>query len=427
MQSLLRYQVLITPLIAKNVYGDTVDITKDVDISEFVSDKGIGKIKSQIDNGDYEFGIFTFSDITLNLLNYDGRFNDESSPISIFTYRRDLAKVKVNFINTSGTAFISFEGIINDEASRQDYNKGTVKLKILSLSSIFKKTKVPAGIITNGLTFSQAIKNILNITDITSVLSFDASKIDVGLDLTIDDGSKFDDKTVQTALNELLLVSSSILYIDDTNTMIVNTRKEDDTRPLHKFYGGNDVFGRENIISLKKFNNGLHRMFNSLVINGTATEDLISINKLGIRQKSLSFDFITDSGKFLPIGNAILDDFKNQRAELEITVRTENANNIMLLDIVTIDITSVLKPADGQDYFPLYGISEYGDDYYPITINTLPIRSIDLFKIIGVFEDPKKFTTTLKLRATGGALGSGPELQPVYGEAKYGQNVYTAP
>lgn len=426
MQSLLQYQVLITPLIAKNVYGDTIDITKDIDISEFVSEKGIGKIKSQIDNGDYEFGIFTFSDITLKLLNYDGRFNDESSPASIFTYRRDLAKVKVNFINTSGTASISFEGIINDEASRQDYDKGTVKLKILSSSSVFRKTKVPAGIIPNGITFSQAIKNILNITDITSVLSFDANKINVGLDLTIDDGSKFDDKTVQEALNNLLLVSSSILYIDNTNTIIVSTRQEDDTRPLHKFYGGNDVFGRENIISLKKFNNGLHRMFNSLIINGTATEDLISINKLGIRQKSLDFDFITDSGKFIPIGNAILDDFKNQRAELEIKVRTENTNDIRLLDIVTIDITSALKPAEGQDYFPLYGISKYGEDYYPITTNTLPIRSIDLFKIIGIFEDPKNFTTTLKLRATGGALGGGPELESIYGQAKYGQNIYVS-
>jgi hypothetical protein len=423
-ESQLQYQVLITPLISKNAYGDEIDVTQDIDISEFVSEKGIGKIKTQIDNGDYEFGIFTFSDIKLTLINYDGRFNDESDPISIFPYRRDLAKVTVNFIDTDGTTTISFDGLVNDEGTRQDYNKGLVKLKVLSRSSIFKKTKVPAGIITNGTLFSDAIKNILNITDITSVLTYDASKINVGLDLEIDDGSKFDNRTVKDALNDLLVVSSSILYVDSTNTMIVSNRTEDTSTPLHNFFGGNDIFGRENILSLKKFNNGLHRMFNSLVINGTITEDLISVNRLGIRQKSLSFDFITDSTKYLPIGNAILDDFKNQRPEMEIMVRTENADTIKLLDLVTVDVTSVSKPAEGMDYFPLYGISEYGSDNYPLVVSPLPIRSNDLFKVIGIFEDPKNFTTTLKLRATGNALAGSTETLPLYGTAKYGQNEY---
>jgi hypothetical protein len=424
MSSLLQYKVLITPLIAKNVYGDTIDITEDVDISEFVSEKGIGKIKQQIDNGDYEFGIFSFSDISLKLINYDGRFNDENSSASIFSYRRDLAKVKVQFVNTTGTSTISFDGLLNDEASRQDHNKGTVKFKILSSSSIFKKTKVPAGVVTNGMTFSTAIKSILNITDITAVLTFDPTKISVGLDLTIDDGTKFDDKTVKAALNDLLLVSSSILYIDSSNTIIVSTRAEDTEAPLHNFYGGNDLFGRENILTLKKYNNGLHRMFNSLVINGTSTEDLISINRLGIRQKSLSFDFMTNSSKYLPIGNAILDDFRNLRAEMEIEVRSENVTNLKILDLVIVDMTAVSTPAEGEDYFPLYGISKYGEDKYPLVTSPIPIRNTDLFKVIGIFEDPKKFSTTLKLRATGRALQGSNDDLPVYGQAKYGQNEY---
>ena len=96
-QSRLQYKVLLTPLIAKNTYGETLDITADIDISEFLSEKGIGKIKSQVDNGDYDFGIFSFTDITLNVINYSGKFNDESSSYSIFSFRRDLAKIKVQF------------------------------------------------------------------------------------------------------------------------------------------------------------------------------------------------------------------------------------------------------------------------------------------------------------------------------------------
>jgi len=424
MESQLQYQVLITPLISKNVYGETVDVTKDINVSDFVSEKGIGKIKNQIDNGDYEFGIFTYSDISLTLLNFDGRFNDEASSSSIFVYRRDLAKVMVNFINTAGEITLSFEGLINDEASRQDYNKGEVKFKVISQTSIFRKTKIPSGIITDGMTFSQAIKNILNITDILAVLNFDDSKVNVGLDLTIDKALEFDDRTAQDGLNDLLIVSSSVLYVDQSNTMVVSTREESTERPLHNFFGGYNAFGRENIISLKKFNNGLHRMFNSLIINGTSTEDLISINRLGIRQKALSFPFITDSKKFIRIGNAILDDFKNLRSEMEIEVRSENSVDIQLLDLVTIDLSSTYKPAEGRDFFPIYGISKYGDDQYPLSWNKLPIRKSDIFKVIGIFEDPKKFSTILKIRWTGKALLGTLETLPVYGEAKYGQIDY---
>lgn len=403
-QSALQYKVLITPLESRNVYGTEIDVTADIDISEFVTEKGIGKIKNQIDNGDYEFGIFTFSDITLNMVNYSGKFNDEFSSYSIFKFKRDLAKVKIQFIDTAGSAVINFEGIINDEATRQDNVKGTVKFKVLSFSSIFRKVKVPAGVITNGVTFSSAIKTILNNPDITSLLTFDPSKITVGLDLTVDDGSKLDNRTVQNALNDLLLVSSSILFIDDTQTIIVTTRTDESEAVTHPYFAGNDVLGREDVLSIKNFNNGLHRLFNGIIINGSITEDPISANRNGVRQKSLTFDFITNSTNFITIGNAILDDFKNPRFEMELKVRTEDSLTVKILDLVTIGFTSVIGPAEGKTVFPLYGVSKYGSDNYPLVNNPLPIRSNELFRVIGIFEDPKNFTTVLKLRGTGTTL-----------------------
>lgn len=596
MSSLLQYKVFITPLVGKNTYGTTIDVTKDVDVSELITEKGIGKIKNQIDNGNYEFGVFTFSDITLTLLNYDGRFNDESFVSSMFKYKRDLTKVRIVFYNSRGNSTISFDGIVNDEATMQNYNKGTATFKILSYSSIFRKVGVPSGAIINGTTFSSAIKTILNVTDITSILNYDADNINVGLDLTIDDGSKFNNKTVKDALNSLLVASSSILYVDKSNNIIVSNRVENNSDPVELF-GGNDVFGRENILKFSNFNNGLQRMFNSIVVNGMTTEDLTSINSLGVRQKSLSFDYITDSSKHIKIANSILDDFKLKRPEMEVTVKSEvvskgrnyikNGNfnlasngdslsglragdealdywyirgtnvtfdinkriaydapfgekvnymevkstlggqndtvsqdipditkfidksvtlsfwfrssdtsaggvyrarlsanvtsssindfiggssalahptsswtkysrtvridsstinnlddadetgflrvefqklytdpnyfsimnvqleigdevtqfdksqDIKILDLVKINMSSVVKPYEDNNYFPLYGVSKYGQDNYPITTSPLPIRNIDLFKVIGIFEDPKNFTTTLKLRWTG--------------------------
>ena len=423
-QSQLQYKVLITPLISQNTYGETLDITADIDISEFISEKGIGKIKSQVDNGDYDFGIFSFTDITLNVINYSGKFNDESSSYSIFTFRRDLAKVKVQFTDSYNQTTLMFEGIINDEATRQDNNKGTVKFKVLSYSSIFNKTKIPAGIISNGTTLSAAIERILNLTDIKAILNFDSANLNVGYDTTIDDGSKFDNKKVKDAINQLLLASSSILYIDDSQNMIVTTRSEEGI--IHNYFGGFDRFGRENILKINKFNNGLQRMFNSIDVNGVSIEDPISINRLGIRTKSLNFDFLNDSNKYQPIANRILDDFKFQRTEMEMEVRTKDAKNVSLLDLVTINYTAAYYPANDNEYLPLYGISKYGEDNYPLTINPLPIRSNELFKVIGIFEDPKSLKTVLKLRSSGKALEGGVETLPVYGQAVYGSSIYQA-
>lgn len=400
-QSALQYKILITPLEKRNVYGTEIDVTADIDISEFVTEKGIGKIKNQIDNDDYEFGIFTFSDITLNMVNYSGKFNDEFSSYSIFKFKRDLAKVKIQFINTAGSAVINFEGIINDEATRQDNVKGTVKFKVLSFSSIFRKIKVPAGVIINGVSFSSAIKTILNNPDITSLLTFDPGKITVGLDLAVDDGSKLDDRTVKNSINDLLLVSSSILFIDDTQTIIVTTRTDESEAVTHSYFAGNDVLGREDVLSIKNFNTGLHRLFNGIIVNGFLTEDSISANRNGVRQKSLTFDFITNSANFITIGNAILDDFRNPRFEMELKVRTEDSLTVKILDLVNISFTSVIMPAEDKTIFPLYGVSKYGEDNYPLVSNPLPIRNNELFRVIGIFEDPKNFTTVLKLRGTG--------------------------
>ena len=422
MDSQLQYQVLITPLVAKNVYGETADITKDINISEFVSN--IGKISNQIDNGDYEFGVFTFSDIDLDVINYDGKFNDESSSYSMFKYRRDLAKVSIKFINTAGTSTIQFEGIINDEGTRQDNNKGTVKIKVLSLSSIFRKTKVPAGIITNGTSFSDAIKFILNITDIIAVLNIDPSKVTVKLDSIVDNGSKFDDKTVQEALNNLLLVSSSVLFVDASNTVIVTSRQDTDIAMISKYYAGNDVLGRENILSITNFNNGLHRMFNSISINDIANSDPISINRYGVRTKSFNFEFLTDANNYIAIANGVLDDFRHPKTEMEVKIRTEDLPNIKLLDLIIIDLTSAIKPAEGLRFFPIYGISKYAQDNYPLTNNPLPVFPNELFRVIGIFKDPKNFTTALKIRSSGIFLNENQDILPVYGQAIYGYNKY---
>ena len=155
------YTILMTPLESKGVYGTVVDVTKDLDITDFVKSNGLNTIKREVDNGDYDFGVFTYGNINLKMINIDGKFNDEMDFRSIFNHSRDKAKVEIKFNEPDSTTSISFKGIIDENATRQNFLKDEVKFKVLSLDSVIRRTKISGGVVATGTTFSQAIKNII--------------------------------------------------------------------------------------------------------------------------------------------------------------------------------------------------------------------------------------------------------------------------
>ena len=125
------YQVLLTPLVAKNTYGTEQDITLNVDLEDFVKNGGISTIKREIDNGDFEVGVFVFGSINLTCINTDGRFSDPSDSRTLFRYTRDKARITVNFYDgTSNTADSSFRGLIDDRATKMNFGKNEVKFKL---------------------------------------------------------------------------------------------------------------------------------------------------------------------------------------------------------------------------------------------------------------------------------------------------------
>jgi hypothetical protein len=418
-----QYQVLMTPLVDKDVYGDQIDVTKDVDLSDYIKDGGIGSIKQDVDNGDYDIGVFTYGDITIRGLNVDGRFNAEDDWRSIFPYTRDKTKVTVNFLDAEGNVSSSFKGIINEEATRQDFLKDEVKFKVVSEDSVIRKTKVTGGRVATGSTFSEAIEAILNVSDITSVLTFDVTKINVGLDLVIDDGSWFDNKTTKTALDALMVASSSVMVIEES-VMIVRTRDENSGQ-VFNFYGHGDILERENILNIKNLNTGAQRAFNSIVINGTEVSDQTYIDLYGLRQKTIDLGFLTDETKKTQIGNRILDEFKVAKMELEIETTTEVAKGLGLFDLVAITFPYRRVPADDNP-LPTYGLSRYGQAVYPFIYGNMKIRPVFAYKVIGFKEKPREFKTIVKLRNRGTTLSDGlfNSFRTAYGSAIYGENVY---
>lgn len=405
------YKVEIAPLTADDTYGSYVDV------SDRVPEAGIGKIKKGLDATDYDFGVFIFGDITLNCFNEDGFFNDEQDARSLFQFKRDMAKVRVTFENivldsngdAAFTDTIQFNGLINEEATRLNLAKETIKLKVLSEDSVLRTTKVGAGAVTSGVTFKAALETILNVPRITSILNFSAANINPATNLTIDDGSDFDNNTVKAALNKLMIASNSIFYIDSSNNMIVKDRKETETNPIVNLFGPYDELGRENIIKILAYNTGKHRMFNQIRVNDQTRGNAALQTTFGIRTKTVTFPFMTAALKEIQIADALVSEFSAPKIELKVTVSTTLAKTIDILDRVSISYPyRILAPDDGN-FLPVVGTAKIGDALTPLPrfTGSVAIDTNTAFKVIEISHNPKSFESVLHLRQVGTTLSDG--------------------
>lgn len=425
------YQVLITPLESKDTYGTTVDVTKDVNIEDYVKEKGMSTILKEVDNGDFDIGVFIFNSITLTCINFDGRFSDSNDSRTMFKYSRDRAKVVIDFFDgTSNTALISFKGIIDDRATKLDFNKDEIKLTILSQDSILNRLKFVGGTVPTGALISTAIKLMLNRPEITSLLNFTEANITVANDYTIDDVSKFDDRILKDILDELLVCSNSVLIIDTSDNIVVRSRNHN-TGSVFNFYGEGDYLGRQNIIELKDYNTGLQRTFNTVQVADTVVSEPDYIDFYGDNKKSLSFDFITNTDTQLTIARDILSYWKSPKIECIITAKTSEVRGLSFFDLVSVNYPYKVRPVPGEK-LAMYGSARYGQARYPHIAGSLKISNNVAFKVIGTEEDPVTFLTKIKLRQVGTFLDDGylsavfPEnVTARYGFAIYGLNKYS--
>lgn len=416
MASKLSYKIYFTPLenADENIYGDEIDVSDRIRLS------GVGNIKRSIDSSDYDIGVFTFSDLELTGQNQNGYFNEQDVR-SIFTTARDRCKVRVVFNemqlvrNIQGTVLSeiitstnTYRGIINDEATRLDIVAESIRFKVLSRDSVLRTTKISAGVVSNGMSFKAAIEAILNVPRITSVLIFNSVNINPQLNITIDEGSFFNNISVKSALDQLLLASNSVLLIDDAGNMVVKSREPDETRDIVNLYGKNDIHKRENIIDITAYNNGRQRMFTSFVVNDRESSNTAHVQAFGLRQKVLKLEFLTDTDTIDAVSANLVDEFKTPKIELNVKVSTRIAKDIQLLDRISVNYPLRLKPPAGK-FLPVIGITEIGDPSMPLpyTFGAIEIPSRIAFKVIEIEDNVENFTSILRLRQTGKDIDDG--------------------
>lgn len=400
-------QVFITPLEKDGTYGT------EIDVSEYARLDGLSKIKRSIDSTNYSVGVYRFNDLRLKCENALGTFNENDSR-SIFPFVRDKAKVRVEVLKIdssdySMTTKTQFEGIINDEATRQNITNDIIILVALSKDSIFRTSKVPAGIISTGTPVKDAMFAILAQPEIRKLLTVLEANIDPVLNFQIDNPSELDNLEVREALDLLLVASGSALVLEN-DTVIIQERENTSGDPPLELYGRGEISNNANIISISEYNPGKQRQFNSIWLNDGAVviEDNPAISEYGLRQIKFDFPFIADVITLRQIGENMADEFRYPKIELKLRTPTEITENAKLLDLVKVNAPWLKKPLPGN-FMPVYGMAKYGDAVtpYPEIFGSVQVLDKFKFKIISIEDDPKNFITTLKLRQTGREFNDG--------------------
>ena len=404
----MRYSCHISPFLG-NGYGEEVDVT------QYVLKNGFKKIEQTIDNSDYVIGAFSYNSINLKLTNHTGLFSFPVRPNSIFTNTRDRAIVTIRFDDR-----IVFKGVINEEATKEDIHRATLKLQVLSEDSILRKTYISSGAIPARAKFSDAIRAIFKLSEISAILKL--GNIDVLVDEEIDDTSALENRSCRDSINDLLNVAGSVMSV--SNSVVTIGPRSTTAKSRNIVYGDSDALRRRPVIfNIKDYNSGMHRLFNSVSINEHRVIDRGSIEVYVLREReNFEYPFLTDLEKINRVAMNILEEFRYPREEMKVLFLTEEIGDVKLSENLALDFTPLAKPSGNR--LPLYGSAKYGEGRYPFVNPGPNFPPTVLWTIYEKVERPQDYLTEIKLRRVGRGFGEEFFLPSIFGIGVYGSSVY---
>lgn len=403
-----RVRFYVKTFSAAGIYAtDFVEITDDV--------LNVNKVKIDLDNNDFDIGIFKNTNMTLTVRNDHGHYSDSDTLQSIFPVQRDESIVRItwdvrNHDNIAGFFTVPtivgveqtvFEGLLSDVSQSSSIDRQDVKFTVLGFESIFDRVDVPFASINDGDLASVALLAILNQSKITNLLTVSGGNINPGQDEAIDAVASLENKTATDALEDILRITNSILYITSQTVHIAN--RDESASTEHTFFGQAASAGLEDIIDISKYRDGKHRLFNSWTWKDTAlvSNDATSITANGVRKKEIDSDLYTNTAKRQALLDSGKNEFSSKKREF-VLVAPMNVDTIALelLDKVAVDYPIIYVSADSNP-MPLYGRAIYGQARLPIGQFSLEIESTATFKILSKILDLKKNTIKFELRETG--------------------------
>jgi len=374
-----------------NYAADFIEVTRDVTMNSIKS------INQSLDNNEYNIGIYRPTNFTVKMNNSEGAYSDVTNLESIFNLKRNESLFKIEWAlndrpmvsgqSVAGDIVQSvlspdialFTGLLNDESLAMDLDRQENNFRVLGRESIFKNVLTPFSALSAGDTLEELIFACLNQLRITDILTLTAGNINVGTDAISDSVAWLENKTVKEALDILLLITNTVLYVDGDNIIAAPRTATADVQKT--FYGQGSFNGIDNILDIKNIKNGVGRVFNYFVWGSTVVQDSSSILTYGLRKKEFDSTLVTDTTKRTNLMTPIMNEFRNAKQEFDLfTPMDYSTIALKLLDRVSIDYPNVFLPQENE--LPLYDKAVYGVDKYPEGLFSFVINDFDHYKIL---------------------------------------------
>lgn len=395
------------------------------DVTEYVTIRGLGQLKQNLDNTELEIGVFRHDNFSIEFNNTQGFFSKPGEAGTLFKYTRSNSILRILWeanpmpqplgFHTADSGYPSplylvGDYLLQDIPARGIATNQTVKFKALGYSTLIDRLEVPFASISNGDSLETILYTMLNQTLLTDLVTVDASNINLDYNPTIDDKTAGDleNETVVDALKKILKYGNAVLYIqkadlaDPTSkpTLIVTPR--DISADLQfTFRGPGSYDGLENIIEVQNDNGGENKIINFVSVPDTSVSgsDSASIAKYGTRKIEVSFKPITDTTKNETICDNIVAEFKDPLRELEVTTwLTYESLDLFMLDKVRFDypIRVLANEALGGG-LPIFDIAEFGDSFGNEILDIVIDPTKD-FKVLGRRVDLMRETITFYVK-----------------------------
>lgn len=383
------------------------------DITDFV--EKIGDISIDTDSSEFQIGVYRNSNVSITLDNKSGIFSDVGEPTSIFKYKRASSIIKITYeiqndgpwcgTAICGDEFLSeeveiFKGLVNDDSALEAVKDENVNFSLLGFESLFEQEIVPFSSISIGDNISDIIYASLNQATITNYLTISMSNILPGLDQAVDAVTSLENSSVKDALDTLLFLSNSVLYIQN-DTVYVKNRNPSATLE-YTFYGQASQVGTENIIDIKNISSGLQRTFNYITWKdaGLAFAVNSSIHLNGKKIQEIDSDLFTDLVKRRNILQAIATEFGQKKHEFDLSTPLDYGTlDLQLLDKINIDYPTITIAWENNP-LPICGATICGVGVLPRGLWALTINSARRYKILKKTISTSKQMLTYKLRET---------------------------
>ena len=397
---------------------------RELDITDRLIAGGLGQVKQRIESSDYVVGSFVYDSMRISLVNSDGRFSEGGEH---FPHGGGRTHVRLRHTNAAtGVTTTAFQGLVEEMSIKEDERRYTVKLEVLSLDSIINKTIIPAGEVRDGITFRNAMFEILNRAPINQFLNIDIANIMPLFDGIVDNGEWFSNRSAKEAMDSLLIAGGCYAYTDRSGNYIVRPRAIPNVAPpapSRTFYAAHDKRRLTPIIlSLRHINSGINRVFNKVRINEQDYSDQNSIDFYGLKDRgTISMPFITSIHTAYNIAQNLVHEFRFAKGEMLIDVLAADVQRLEVGQVLKIDVRKLVT-------FPglpaLYGQAKYSTAKYGYEKGKIVPRQL-VWTIYDKIEAPEKLTAVLKLRQYGRESGDNIVIEDVYNEARYGQGRYT--